>query len=87
MSLPPLPPFFSPGRDLLASNPPTELTENYYECRTSWQTALFNAVGVSLANVSLAVSVAGLLLVPFVFLLLEVTLPVYVFRAEQFLLH
>jgi hypothetical protein len=53
-------------------NPPVSLVENYYSCVDTWGNALFNALGISTGNASLALQLFGMLVLPLLFAVLMV---------------
>jgi hypothetical protein len=61
------------ARDLLAGTPPSTLVESYYTCTLDWSTSLFNALGISVGNASLAVQAFALLALPLIYFSLTVS--------------
>jgi hypothetical protein len=59
-------------RDAIAEIPPTSLVAPYYSCVLTWDNSLFNAVGISTGNSSLAVQFFALALLPMIYIVIVV---------------
>ena len=57
---------FYRSQDGVFYNPPSQLTENYYKCRSYPDAAFYNSLGVSTGIVSLVMGCMAILLLPMV---------------------
>lgn len=65
--------------EILSQTPPATLVESYYTCVLNWNTALFNAFGISVGNASLSVQAFALLALPVIYIILKVNI-IYIFN-------
>lgn len=54
----------------MVQNTPTALTQSYYDCYQSPESALFSALGIASGNTSLAVPIVVMAILPLLYLLL-----------------
>lgn len=59
--------------DMIVSNPPVEIIENYYECTMLPYDSMFNALGVAGGNIGIAVPIIVMCCLPFMYGWLKLT--------------